>query len=466
MAMLNLVARRSSIANQFFKQEGNMAKRAIGRRSTSTGDQPRLGIVVRFTPKARAGGAKRLEKAGFKVASSSDFKKAKEVPNDLGGADVQYFERFGIAVIRKEQDRLQPVIASAVASKEIDNARPERRYRAIVRASGLLEGSAKVPQNASYWAGYRDGVAQVVERLTQEVEIGMEPEIEAAAATNRNTTWGIAAIGADLSRFSGAGIKVAILDTGFDSKHPDFKGRKIVRKLFASKSSRNDVDGHGTHCVGTACGPRSPASQPRYGVAYGAEIYAGKVLGDDGFGTDRSIMAGMEWALDQGCSVISMSLGADVEIGEEPNDDYEQIGQICLDSGCLVVAAAGNESDRPGRIAPVGAPANCPSILAIGAVDRHMNVASFSCGGINRNQLVDLAGPGVGILSAAPGGRYATMDGTSMATPHVAGIAALIAESDPKYRGWALWARLVQLARPLRRNQRDVGKGLAQAPKR
>jgi subtilisin family serine protease len=443
--------------------EGVMARRVVKGRRSADGSQPRLGIVVRFKPKAAAAGAKRLEKAGFKVASSSDFKKANEVPNDFGGADVQYFERFGIAVVRQEQERLQPMMASAATSTEIDNARPERRYRALARAGALSEQPTNIEQNASYWAGYRDGVTQVIEQLTREVGGEIEP---AVAVPRGNATWGIATIGAGLSRFSGAGIKVCILDTGFDASHPDFKGRTIVRKLFASKSSRNDVDGHGTHCVGTACGPRSPVSQPRYGVAYGADIYAGKVLGDDGFGTDRSIMAGMEWALDQGCSVISMSLGLDVEVGAAPDDDYEQIGQVCLDSGCLVVAAAGNESDRPRRIAPIGSPANCPSILAVGAIDRNMNVAPFSCGGINHSQSVDLVAPGVDILSCAPGGGYQSLDGTSMATPHVAGIAALIAECDPKYRGWALWARLVQLARPLRRPVRDVGKGLAQAPKR
>ena len=83
---------------------------------------------------------------------------------------------------------------------------------------------------------------------------------------------------------------------------------------------------------------------------------------------------------------------------------------------------------------------------------------------MNANQLVDLAAPGDGVLSSWPGGSYQTLRGTSMATPHVSGIAALIAESDPKYRGWALWARLLQLVKPLGRPARDVGKGLAQAP--
>jgi subtilisin family serine protease len=425
-------------------------------RNGSGTSQSHLGLVVRFKPQAIAGGAKRLEKAGFKVASSSDFKKAKAVPNDFEGADVQYFERFGIAIVRGEPERLRK--SAMTASAGIDNVRQERRYRAL--GAPLQELPIGSSRDSSYWLGYRDGVATVVDNLPKQPAAHGEPLV----IGQTNATWGITAVRAHLSPYSGAGIKVCVLDTGFDPTHPDFGGRTVVRKLFASQSSPEDVHGHGTHCVGTACGPLSPASQPRYGVAYGADIYAGKVLGDDGFGTDRSIMAGMDWALEQGCAVISMSLGAAVPVGAEPDADYEQIGQVCLDSGCLVIAAAGNESERPGHVAPVGSPANCPSFLAVAAVDRNLDVAEFSCGGVNANQLVDLAAPGDGVLSSWPGGSYQTLRGTSMATPHVSGIAALIAESDPKYRGWALWARLLQLVKPLGRPARDVGKGLAQAP--
>jgi subtilisin family serine protease len=206
-----------------------------------------------------------------------------------------------------------------------------------------------------------------------------------------NATWGLQAARVLESELTGAGIKVAVLDTGFDETHQDFIGRAVTKKLFATNNSEDDVHGHGTHCIGTACGPRSPTTGPRYGIAYEAEIYAGKVLGDDGFGTDRSIIAGMEWALDEGCQVISMSLGAATQIGDTPSDDYEHIGQVCLDAGTVVVAAAGNESDRPGLIAPVGSPANASTIMAVGAVDRDFLPAFFSCGGLNSGQEVDLA---------------------------------------------------------------------------
>jgi len=393
------------------------------------GDVPRLGTVVRFRREAAGTGVRELETGGFRVASSRDFRSAAAVPNNFGGADVQYFERFGIAVVRRERERLSPVVERAMQDRVVTSVRPERSYRALA-----------------------------------EVKLAEAKVQAAAAADETSATWGLEAIKVPLSAFTGAGVKVAVLDTGFDSAHQDFRGRKVVRKLFASQSSENDTVGHGTHCIGTACGPLRATNGPRYGIAYEAEIYAGKVLGDDGMGTDRSVIAGMDWALDQGCQIISMSLGAATQVGDQPNADYEQIGQACLDGGLVVIAAAGNESSRPGLIAPVGSPANASTIMAVAAIDRALGVAPFSCGGINPGQDVDIAAPGVDVLSSLPGSRYGRLSGTSMATPHASGVAALIAQSDMKYRGQALWDRLLELAGTLPHPARDVGKGLLQAP--
>ncbi len=390
-------------------------------------DRPRLGIVVRFAPAAAGTGVRELEGGGLRVASSSDFRLAAAVPNDFGGADVQYFERFGIAVVRRERERLSPLVERAIEQNVVSAVRAERSYRALA-------------------------------------EVKPGEDMVRASVDETSVTWGLAAIKAPLSSLSGAGIKVAVLDTGFDSNHQDFRGRKIIKKLFASKSSEDDTQGHGTHCIGTACGPLRPANGPRYGIAYEAEIYAGKVLGDDGMGTDRSVIAGMDWALDQGCQVISMSLGAAIKVGDQPNADYEQIGQACLAAGTLVIAAAGNESARPEHIAPVGSPANALTIMAVAALDHALAPAPFSCGGINPGQDVDIAAPGVDVLSSLPGSRYGRLSGTSMATPHASGVAALIAQSDIKFRGRALWVRLEELAGGLPHPARDVGTGLLQAP--
>ncbi|PPQ17849.1 protease [Bradyrhizobium sp. AC87j1] len=447
-----------------------MAKRSTRRISSERAEgTPRLGSVVRFTPQATRTGVKQLEGSGFRVASSKDFRSADAVPNDFDGADVQYFERFGIAIVRRDGERLRPMVERAMQQKIVSAVRPERTYRAL---GGAGMQRAEAPQasfagvatlDQDYLRGYRDGISELVDRLLGN-EVAEGERAAVARVDETAATWGLQAARVIGSGLTGAGIRVAVLDTGFDHTHQDFVGRAVTKKLFASRSSEDDVHGHGTHCIGTACGPMRPTSGPRYGIAYEAEIYAGKVLGDDGFGTDRSIIAGMDWALDQGCQVISMSLGAATRLGDQPSDDYEQIGQVCLDAGTLVIAAAGNESLRPQRIAPVGSPANASTIMAVAAVDSTLRIASFSCGGMNPDQEVDIAAPGVAILSSIPGNNYDRWDGTSMATPHVTGVAALIAQSNNAFRGWALWARLLQISKRLRFPPRDIGKGFVQAP--
>lgn len=284
-------------------------------------------------------------------------------------------------------------------------------------------------------------------------------------ADQATATWGVAATGAGESRFTGRGVKLAVLDTGIDAGHPDFAGREIVARSFVPGEAVADVQGHGTHCAGTAAG--GSAGSLRYGVAPGAALHVGKVLGDGGMGRERDVQAGIVWAMQAGCAVISMSLGRVTQPGEQPSPDYERLGRRALEHGSLIVAAAGNESARAyGFIAPVGSPANTPSIMAVGAVDEALGVAEFSSGGIDAGGgEVDVAAPGVGVFSSVPRPRlYASLRGTSMACPHAAGVAALWAEAEPGLRGRALWERLVASARRLPAPPRDVGAGLVQAP--
>ncbi|MFC7014335.1 S8 family serine peptidase [Streptomyces viridiviolaceus] len=131
----------------------------------------------------------------------------------------------------------------------------------------------------------------------------------------------------------------------------------------------------------------------------------------------------------------------------------------------MIIAAAGNSSRRPGFVAPVERPANCPSILSVAALGKDLATAWFSCGGINGSGgEVNIAAPGVEVFSAAPDGTYATMDGTSMATPHVAGVLALLAEARPEASAAELSAQLQSMAHPMPQPTRDVGAGLLQAP--
>jgi subtilisin family serine protease len=168
----------------------------------------------------------------------------------------------------------------------------------------------------------------------------------------------------------------------------------------------------------------------------------GRVFDESGGTTIADVIAGMDWALSNGCHVISMSLGT---FDASPAAEFEAAGRRALDAGCLVVAAAGNNRSRV-----VVQPANAESILAVGAVDNRLEVARFSAGSMARcdGAPVDLMAPGVDVYSTAPPGTYASRDGTSMAAAHVAGIAALWAEAEG-LRGWALWQRLVGSARPL-----------------
>ncbi|HIY65043.1 MAG TPA: S8 family serine peptidase [Candidatus Agrococcus pullicola] len=280
-------------------------------------------------------------------------------------------------------------------------------------------------------------------------------------------TWGLQAIGiasAQEQGLAGAGVRIAVLDTGFEADHPDFASRSVVAESFIQGEGPEDAHGHGTHCIGTAAGPWTTDAGPGYGVAPEAEIYSGKVLGNDGTGSDTSILAGIDWALQHECQVISMSLGADVR---EVHPPYVAAGRRALELGSLIIAAAGNNAQRSaGNPGFVGAPANSPHIMAIAAVDSELRVADFSARSLpHEGGEVDLAAPGVYIHSSWVGQeRYRTISGTSMATPHVSGIAALISGSTGA-RGQELWDALIEYVEPIDgESAEDVGAGLAKVP--
>ena len=258
---------------------------------------------------------------------------------------------------------------------------------------------------------------------------------------------------------------MAVLDTGLDLNHPDFQGRAINSQSFIAGEAVQDGNGHGTHCIGTSCGSRRPGVGPRYGVAFNAHIFAGKVLSNGGRGSDGAILSGINWALRNRCQVISMSLGRRVSPGERPTRNYETAGRRALRAGTLIVAAAGNDSSRPSQVIPVSSPANAASIAAVAALDANLSVARFSNAGINpRGGEINLAGPGVHVHSSWPMPlRLRSISGTSMATPHVAGVAALVAEEVPSARGVQLYRELRRRARRLPLPRVDVGNGLVEA---
>jgi len=284
-------------------------------------------------------------------------------------------------------------------------------------------------------------------------------------ADTAELTWGLVAVRAADAAPDGRGARVAVLDTGVDATHPDLAGRVARTASFVPGGAIADGHGHGTHCCGTACGPPTSAVGPRYGVAGGAELWVGKVLGDDGGGPERQILAGLEWAVAGGADVVSMSLGADVAT---PRVAYERAGARALRTGTLIVAAAGNNADRPvGNVGFVGVPANSSSVMAVAALDPDLMVADFSARGTPADGgRIDLAAPGVAVRSAWPGPPgWRVLSGTSMAAPHVAGTAARWIEATG-HRGARLWGDLTRAARPLPEAvAADVGAGCVQAPR-
>ncbi|PWW63038.1 S8 family serine peptidase [Actinokineospora spheciospongiae] len=393
-------------------------------RDDGTADDGTTGrYLVLLEDDSVAAGTRELNRiAGIDVAATVD---ATGPGADLRGAGGLVLDRLGVAVVDADPDQAEALARAAAASGPIAGLERERRVRAITAE-----------------------------------------EVQTAVAVDESVfTWGLQAVGAQLSTATGAGIRVAVLDTGFDLAHPDFAGRQVTAESFVPGESAQDGHGHGTHCVGTSCGPREPGDGPGYGIASAAEIYVGKVLSDGGSGSDGGILSGIAWAVENGCAVVSMSLGAATQPGQPFSRTFERVATRAMAQGTLIVAAAGNESDRrTGAVAPVGHPANCPSILAVGAVDAAEAIAYFSCGTVDRIGSVDVVGPGVDVLSSWPMPlRHNRISGTSMATPHVAGVAALIAQATGA-RSWALWARLAQSAIRQPLPSTDVGAGLVQAP--
>ncbi|MET1071023.1 MAG: S8 family serine peptidase [Umezawaea sp.] len=368
-----------------------------------------------------AAGVRELDRvAGIQVASTADT-----VAEQIAGSDGVIFHELGIALVDASPDQLPGL------------------NRAVDEPGPVLAVEAE----------------RVVHAITStDTDSGVTAVDESAF------TWGLQAVRATLSTATGKGIRVAVLDTGFTVAHADFAGRTVTTSSFITGETVDDAHGHGTHCVGVSCGPRKPAAGPGYGVAHEAEIYAGKVLSNAGSGSDGGILAGIEWAIANGCAVISMSLGAATRAGTPHSAVFEQAATRALAKGTLIIAAAGNESRRPGTVNPVGHPANCPSIMAVGATDVQGALGFFSCGTVDAVGAVDVVAPGVDVYSSwnvAPGTKR--LQGTSMATPHVAGVAALMAERYGS-RGFELWARLAQTARRLPLPSTDVGAGLVQAP--
>ncbi|TCC40419.1 peptidase S8 [Kribbella speibonae] len=254
--------------------------------------------------------------------------------------------------------------------------------------------------------------------------------------------------------YEGSGVQVAVLDTGVDATHPDLDGKvKESQDFSGSPTGTEDHFGHGTHVAATIAGTGAGAGGTRKGVAPKADLLVGKVLGDDGYGYDSWIIAGMEWAASEGAKVVNMSLGGEATDGTDPLS--QAVNDITAQTGTLFVVAAGNE----GQDETVGTPGAAASALTVGAVDREDKLADFSSRGPRLGDAglkPEITAPGVGIIAARATGTvmgdpvdelYTAASGTSMATPHVAGAAALLAQQHPDWKADQLKNALVSTAK-------------------
>jgi subtilisin family serine protease len=386
-------------------------------------------------------------------------------PEVLGGTEI------GTGPLEVEEARrdLDVVVETAVLSdKDIQHVRQERQVLGVAPSMPLKLISP---------------VAAADDRARTE-------------ASADKIAWGITAVGAADAPFTGAGVKVAILDTGIAADHPAFNGVRLTQKDFTGEGD-GDENGHGTHCAGTVFG--RDVDGTRIGVARGiTDVLIGKVLTRRGMGSTANLAAGIHWAVTNNANIISISIGLDftefvrklveergfaiapatslaLSAYRETIRMFDAISQMVRSAvgqfgNSIVIAAAGNESKRPRYTIDCAPPAAAEGFISVGALEKHhrgsLKVASFS------NTSPRVVAPGARILSANLGGGLTLKDGTSMATPHVAGVAALWLESlrtdNPQVSIRTLDARLTGTASLSRisdpSDRHDSGSGLVRAP--
>ncbi|WP_189698000.1 S8 family serine peptidase [Streptomyces chromofuscus] len=349
-----------------------------------------------------------------------------------------------------------PLIMSYTDAAATSRTRPTVTGSKVVRRLGSMQGAA-VEQN-------RERADEFWSDLTGDADSASARTARPSFANGIAKVWLDGKVNADLSESTtqigaqqvwadgntGKDVKVAVLDTGVDPEHPDLAGQiEDSASFIPYEPDAVDYHGHGTHVASTVAGTGSASDGKERGVAPGARLEIGKVLDQSGSGQESWIIAGMEWAArDQQAKIVSMSLGG----GGDATDPMSQaVDRLSAETGALFVVAAGNGGPRS-----IGSPGAADSALTVGAVDSADQLADFSSQGPRGGDFglkPEITAPGVDILAARSHyrrggqGHYTTMSGTSMATPHVAGTAALLAAVHPDWTGAQLKQALVSSAK-------------------
>jgi subtilisin family serine protease len=340
------------------------------------------------------------------------------------------------------KSRTQPRVAGSTVVHRLDS----------VQGAAVAEDRKQAP---AFWSALTGGSTSAAARSATPALAGGIAKVWLDGKVKADLADSTAQIGAPQvwsQGDTGKGVKVAVLDTGVDAAHPDLTGQVDASASFVpADQTITDFVGHGTHVASTIAGTGSASDGKERGVAPGARLEIGKVLDPRGHGQQSWIIAGMEWAArDQQARIISMSLGGG---NGDPHDPLSTaVDQLSAETGALFVVAAGNG----GSTQTINSPGAADSALTVGAVDSADKLADFSSQGprnVDAGLKPEITAPGVNIIAArsqdssSGSGYYTTMSGTSMATPHVAGAAALLASVHPDWTGEQLKEALVSSAK-------------------
>lgn len=383
--------------------------------------------------------------------------------------DPRLFDVTELVAMGYDDARQDSVPLIATASEQSRSARPPAAPEGAtkVRTFTSIDASALRTDKDEARTFWRD-IAPGTSPRTLDDGIGklwLDARIEASLADD---TAQIKANEAWQQGYDGQGVKVAVLDTGADLDHPDLVGRIEESKSFVAGEAVDDGHGHGTHVASTIAGTGAASDGKERGAAPGARLLVGKVLANSGSGNDSDAIAGMEWAKERGADIVSMSLGSsDPSDGDDPMS--QAVDALSADGGPLYVIAAGNAYD-PGTI---GAPGAAAAALTVAAVDGNDERAEFSSQGplsVSHALKPDVSAPGVDVTAAASqsvpgwtGGLYRTMSGTSMATPLVSGVAAILKQRHPDWSGERIKNALMTSSARTRPTPYEAGTGRVDA---